>query len=231
MTSPETWTTKRGGWLTCALANAASSHRVEQEDDITRRHHQEPPQQRRMRRRRARTPRSQETTQRRRSKRCGSGSLFKNRRRQHQGSHQDTDIRRQTCPKLGGNPVTPPVQTPCRVHPYAADDNQHKPLQVTEADIHQAIRSFPAGSSGGPDGLCPQHILELATCKEIGTDLLSSITTFTNLLLEGKCHDEVAPIIFGGSLISLTKKSGGIRPIATSYAWRRLAAKCANTYA
>ena len=72
--------------------------------------------------------------------------------------------------------------------------------------------------------------LELATCKEIVTDLVSSITAFTNLLLEGKCHDEVAPIIFSGSLIALTKKSGGIRPIAIGYAWRRLAAKCANTY-
>ena len=72
------------------------------------------------------------------------------------------------------------------------NDNLHKPLQVTEADILQAIRSFPAGSSGGPDGLRLQHILELATCKEIGTDLVSSITAFTNLLLGGKCHDEVA---------------------------------------
>ena len=111
------------------------------------------------------------------------------------------------------------------------DDNQHKPLQVTEAHILQAIRSFPAGSSGGPDGLRPPHILELATCNEIGTDLVSSITAFTNLLHGGKCHDEVAPIIFSGSLIALTKKSGGIRLIAIGYAWRRLAAKCANTYA
>ena len=75
----------------------------------------------------------------------------------------------------------------------------------------------------------PQHILELA--KEIGTDLVSTITAFTNILLEGKCHDKVTPIIFSGSLIALTKKSGGIRPIAIGYAWRRLSAKCANTYA
>ena len=64
------------------------------------------------------------------------------------------------------------------------DDNLHKPVQVTEADILQAIRSFPAGSSGGPDGLRPQHVLELASYKEIGTGLVSSITAFTNLLLE-----------------------------------------------
>ena len=60
---------------------------------------------------------------------------------------------------------------------------------------------------------------------------MSSITAFANLVLEEKCHDEVAPNIFGGSLIAPTKKSGGIRPIAIGYAWRRLAAKCAKTYA
>ena len=38
-------------------------------------------------------------------------------------------------------------------------------------------------------------------------------------------------ILFGGKLTALVKKSGGIRPIAVGYAWRRLAAKCANSYA
>jgi hypothetical protein len=36
---------------------------------------------------------------------------------------------------------------------------------------------------------------------------------------------------FGGRLIALQKKSGGIRPIAIGYTWRRLAAKCANRHA
>ena len=31
--------------------------------------------------------------------------------------------------------------------------------------------------------------------------------------------------------MALQKKSGGIRPIAIGYTWRRLAAKCANSYA
>ncbi|KMS64974.1 hypothetical protein BVRB_040730, partial [Beta vulgaris subsp. vulgaris] len=34
-----------------------------------------------------------------------------------------------------------------------------------------------------------------------------------------------------GKLFALKKKSGGIRPIAVGYTWRRLAAKCANAYA
>ena len=49
--------------------------------------------------------------------------------------------------------------------------------------------------------------------------------------MEGKCPPTVAPTLFGGRLIALQKKSGGIRPIAIGYTWRRLAAKCANKFA
>ena len=52
-----------------------------------------------------------------------------------------------------------------------------------------------------------------------------------NLLLEGKCHPDVIPILFGGNLTVSVKKSGGIRSIAVGYTWRRLAAKCADSYA
>jgi hypothetical protein len=90
-------------------------------------------------------------------------------------------------------------------------------LQVSEADVLKAIRSFPAGSSGGPDGLRPQHVVDLVGCQESGAALLSAITAFTNMLLEGKCHRDVAPVLFGGSLIALEKKTGGIRPIAIGY--------------
>ena len=61
--------------------------------------------------------------------------------------------------------------------------------------------------------------------------MLTSITSFINLLLDGRCHPAVIPFLFGGNLIALEKKSGGIRPIAVGYYWRRLAAKCANNYA
>jgi hypothetical protein len=46
-----------------------------------------------------------------------------------------------------------------------------------------------------------------------------------------KCSPDVTPILFGGLLIALEKKSGGIRPLAIGYTWRRIAAKCANSYA
>ena len=54
---------------------------------------------------------------------------------------------------------------------------------------------------------------------------------FVNMLLEGKCHPDVIPILFGGNLTALVKKTGGVRPIAIGYTWRRVAAKCANAFA
>ena len=52
-------------------------------------------------------------------------------------------------PPPGSNiPPPPPVVTPLSV-------------PVSEADVAQAIRSFPNGSAGGPDGLRPQHLKDL----------------------------------------------------------------------
>ena len=123
-------------------------------------------------------------------------------------------------------------------HPVAPADRVQPPdprdttaIQMIEVEVLKMIRSFPAGSAGGPDGVRPQHLMDLVNCRESGSTLLTSITGFVNLLLEGKCHPAVTPILFGGTLIALEKKSGGIRPIAIGYTWRRVAAKCANMYA
>jgi Reverse transcriptase (RNA-dependent DNA polymerase) len=77
----------------------------------------------------------------------------------------------------------------------------------------------------------PKHVLDLVSCRESGPALLTAITGFVNALLNGKCNPAVSPIIFGGQLMALEKKSGGIRPIAIGYTWRRIAAKCANAHA
>jgi len=50
-------------------------------------------------------------------------------------------------------------------------------------------------------------------------------------LLSGRCPDDVRPFLFGGSLTALSKKDGGVRPIAVGCVFRRLAAKCANSFA
>ena len=91
--------------------------------------------------------------------------------------------------------------------------------QVSEKDIFLALRSFPAGPSGGPDGLRPKHLLDLSNCKATGQSLLTAISSLINLLLEGKCHPDVIPVLFGGNLTALVTKSGSIRPIAVGYTW------------
>ena len=43
----------------------------------------------------------------------------------------------------------------------AHDPSSTTPISVEECDVSNAIRAFPAGSSGGPDGLRPQHLDDL----------------------------------------------------------------------
>ena len=61
--------------------------------------------------------------------------------------------------------------------------------------------------------------------------LLSSLVDLLTLILEGKTPQAIRPLLFGANLTALTKKSGGIRPIAVGFTVRRLASKCACLYA
>ena len=123
-------------------------------------------------------------------------------------------------------------------HPAAANDRAHyndplgtSALRVSDKEVLKAIKSFPTGSFGGTDGLRPRHIIDLVCCKMAGHELLSALTSFINVLLDGRCHPDVIPVLFGRNLTALQKKAGSIRPIAVGYTWRRIAAKCANAYA
>ena len=55
-------------------------------------------------------------------------------------------------------------------------------LWVYEDKMLDAIRSFPAGSAASPDGIRPQHLLELVQSYEAGSRLLNA---FANILLAG----------------------------------------------
>jgi len=103
-------------------------------------------------------------------------------------------------------------------------------LITSEDNVKKAILSFPAGSAGGPDGLSPQHLKSLLGCRVAGPDFLSALTGFINIILAGRCPSEVASFFFGGRLLALDKKSGGIRPIIIGCSLRRLASKLANSF-
>ena len=95
-------------------------------------------------------------------------------------------------------------------------NTRYTPLQISPDDIKRALRTFPAGSSGGPDGLTPQHLTDLLLGDEEGK-LLNALTNLTNLMLAGKFDTEIISIIYGGRLIDLSKKGGGVRPMAVGY--------------
>ncbi len=62
---------------------------------------------------------------------------------------------------------------------------------------------------------------------EAGQRLVYHLTRFVNLCLAGRVPTAVRPVFCGASLCALSKKDGGIRPIAVGCTLRRLVAKAA----
>ena len=60
-----------------------------------------------------------------------------------------------------------------------------------------------------------------------GERLKTSLTSLCNHVLRGEVPEQITPLFFGASLCALSKKDGGIRPIAVGNALRRLATKVA----
>ena len=46
--------------------------------------------------------------------------------------------------------------------------------QTSEEEVCKHIRSYPAGLLGEPNGLRPQHLLDLTNCKETCPKLISA---------------------------------------------------------
>jgi hypothetical protein len=90
---------------------------------------------------------------------------------------------------------------PRAVYPpqYTAND-EVKPLQQQESDIAAAIKSFPAGSAGGLDGLQPQYLEDMvgAQTAAAGQQLLTCLTDFTNIVLCGHVPKVACPVFLRG---------------------------------
>ena len=121
-------------------------------------------------------------------------------------------------------------------HPKPPDDTVMPPFNplpgvvCDRRSVLEGIRSFPPGSSGGPDRLKPQHLKDM-TEDSLGEDaknLLDALVLFFNeIVFKGKVPMEACAFFYGGNLIALSKKCGGIRPIAIGNTLRRLASKIA----
>ena len=106
---------------------------------------------------------------------------------------------------------------------------RYTPLQISPDDVRKSLLTSSLGSSGGPDGLTPQHLIDLLA-GDSDSGLLNALTDLINFMLAGKFYSEINTIIYGGWLIALSKKDDEVRPIAVEYVLRWLAAKCPNSH-
>ncbi|ESO04719.1 hypothetical protein HELRODRAFT_172394 [Helobdella robusta] len=101
-------------------------------------------------------------------------------------------------------------------HPTAPNNKQQSPskesssLCVTSQQVLVCLKTFPKGTSGGSDGLTPEHLKDLTSSKTDSIDLINSITAFINMILNGDCPPDVAPYFFGGRLGTLPICVGGL---------------------
>ena len=105
-------------------------------------------------------------------------------------------------------------------------------LTTSEEGVRKAVKSFPSGSSGGPDGLRPLHLKDLmsGSAGDGGISLTSSLTALINMILRGETCPAALSVLFGASLCALEKKGGGIRPIAVGTTIRRIAGKVISSH-
>ena len=69
------------------------------------------------------------------------------------------------------------------------------PLTAISATVLEEIRSFPAGSSGGPDGLTSHHLKDLVA-DNMNSELLEAVMSLVNLMLAGGQDRNVNEIIY-----------------------------------
>ena len=88
----------------------------------------------------------------------------------------------------------PPANSNTPFPPPAASD-LNVALVVSAQDVIKALKSFPKGSAGGPDGLRPHHLQDLtgATADEGGVLLDQGLTSCVNHVLSNKTPPEIYP--------------------------------------
>ena len=121
-----------------------------------------------------------------------------------------------------------PPSYPSSSLPLPLDPSQDAMISVTSEMVACAIRSFPAGSSGGPDGFLPQHLKDMLNPPSgVISPFLTALSSFISHVLNGNIPVSIRPVFFGARLVALTKRNGGVRPIAVGLTLRRLVAKVA----
>lgn len=112
-----------------------------------------------------------------------------------------------------------------------SSSTSHEHFSVCRDQVAECIQSFPNGSSGSLDGLTPQHLKDIfinVLEGPVKDNNLERFSKFLTLLANEPIPSEAREIFFGARLIALSKKDGGIRPIAIGNTIRRTVAKIIN---
>jgi hypothetical protein len=92
------------------------------------------------------------------------------------------------------------------------------------SEVRDALKTFPKDTACGISGMRSTHLLDC--CRAPGGDrLLTSLTDFVNLCLQGSLNQYAQQYFCGARLIALRKDDGDVRPIAIGEILRRLVAK------
>ncbi|ESO02492.1 hypothetical protein HELRODRAFT_161767 [Helobdella robusta] len=96
----------------------------------------------------------------------------------------------------------------CSIHPKIPVDRRVFPALtptagcVSPAEVLRAVKSFKNGSSGGLDGLRPQHLKDVFSGPLPIDDTLNSLTQFINLILSGACPLSLSELEFALGRVS-----------------------------
>ncbi|ESO06206.1 hypothetical protein HELRODRAFT_160364 [Helobdella robusta] len=96
----------------------------------------------------------------------------------------------------------------CSIHPKIPVDRRVFPALtptagcVSSAEVLRAVKSFKNGSSGGLDGLRPQHLKDVFSGPLPIDDTLNSLTQFINLILSGACPLSLSELEFALGRVS-----------------------------
>ena len=93
--------------------------------------------------------------------------------------------------------------------------------KISPDAVADALKMFSVGSGAGLSRLRPDHLKDAAN-NILQTSVYESLSYLCNLLSSGRALMAVQPFITGAFLSALTKKCGGIRPVACGDVLRRI---------
>ena len=100
--------------------------------------------------------------------------------------------------------------------------------QFSDNIVFDQLKTFSKYTAAGPSKMFPQHLLHAVECTapDHSESALKAITSFVNTRSRDNFPLFFSKDLCSASLTVLSKKKGGVRPIAVSEILRRLIAKC-----